>query len=134
MSRGDDLQLELTGDPAVVRITVGQKRAVLRVLGEAAKYTTPDALAEAIAVAVVSDGDDKTRYAIAVLEPGNQLWVYGPYASYGTAAKVAASGHCGTKQGAKAKVVPLVTSPKSLVPKKAPAKKATGSTTRKVHS
>lgn len=132
MSRGDELQLE-KGDPAVIRITVGQKRAVLRVLSEAAKYQTPDALAEAVAVAVVSDGDDKTKYVVAVKEPG-AFWVYGPYASHSTAAKVAASGFCGTRDGARAAVLPLIASPKSVVPKKAPAKKATGSTTRKVTS
>ena len=128
-SRGDQLQLEAGGDPAAIRITVGQKRAVLHILANAAKYRTPDELAEAIAVAVVADGDDKTRYAVVTLA-GKELNVYGPYASYATAAKIAASGHCAFSPDTRATIRPLINAPKSLAPK-APAKKATGSAKKK---
>jgi hypothetical protein len=114
-SRGDSLQLEQTGDPAIVRITVGQKRAVIGVLSQASMYPTPDALAEAVAAAVVSAEDAKVKYAVVTTEPG-AVWCFGPYASHATAAKTAASGHCATRPGARARVVPLIASPKSLAP------------------
>ena len=86
MSRGDDLLLEQTGgDPAIIRITVGQKRAVLGVLAQASQYATPGALAEAVAAAVVSAEDSKVKYAVVTTEPG-AVWCFGPYASAATAA------------------------------------------------
>lgn len=126
-SRGDALLAELP-DEAVIRITVAQTKAVLGELMQASKYATPQQLAEAIAVAVVTANDDKTKYVVIAKEP-KEIWVYGPYASFATAAKTAASGHCAHSTETRVVIRPLVSSPKSTAPKrpdpspKKPAKK-----------
>jgi hypothetical protein len=99
---------------AKTRITAGQRRAAKHVLDRRTEYPTLDALAEALALAVVTAEDDADRRVI-VLRSTAGLFVYGPYASRDTALKVAESGALGL--GGDAAIVPLVRAPRSPLTK-----------------
>lgn len=97
---------------ASIRVTAAQKNAVLEVLAQAASFTDPKAWAEAIALAVITAEDVKTRYCVVTTNPAKETLVFGPYATFSTAEKAVASGYLGTMEGTKGFITPLIPAPK----------------------
>lgn len=97
---------------ASIRVTAAQRNAVLEVLAQAAQFTDPKTWAEAIAEAVVTAEDVKTRYCVVTTNKAKETWIFGPYSTFATAEKAVASGHLGTMEGTKGFIAPLIPAPK----------------------
>jgi hypothetical protein len=95
---------------AAMRITAAQRRAAQHVIDHREQYPTLEGLVDALCLAVLA-AEDETARRVIVLRSTAGLFVYGPYASYATALKVAESGALGL--GGTAAIVPLTTAPKS---------------------
>jgi hypothetical protein len=117
----------VSADEAAVRVTVGHKRAVLQVLANAATFASVEALAEAVAIAVLTAEDDRARRVVVTRDPGGHVYVFGPYATAATAMKVLATGALASVEGTRGAVLPLIPTPKSTT-KKAASTKATAPT------
>ena len=95
---------------AKVRVTAGQRRAAAHVIAHRADYPTLEEMVDALCLAVLAAEDESARRVI-VLRSTAGVFVYGPYASYATALKVAESGALGL--GGMAGIFPLTSAPKS---------------------
>lgn len=111
----------INAEVASIRLTVGQKRAALDILLDRGSYPDMEALADALALAVLTAEDENSRRVVCVRE-SNAFYVFGPYATQDAAEKAMASG-LATREGARGGVFPLIPAPRAAK-KAAPAKKA----------
>lgn len=114
---------------ARLRVTVGQRRAVLHMLSQAASFTSLEEFADELAVAVISAEDEKSRRIVVTRTPAGSLYAFGPYATAATAMKVLDSGVLAHVEGTRGAVLPLSPAPKSTAakPKRPAAAKASAS-------
>jgi hypothetical protein len=110
---------DANAEAASVRLTVGQRRAALDVLHDRGSYADMEALADALALAVLTAEDENSRRVVCVREPG-AFYVFGPYAT-STAAEKALESGLATREGARGGIFPLIPAPRAA--KKAPAKR-----------
>jgi hypothetical protein len=106
-------------EAAAVRLTAGQRRAARDVLEQRGSYPSMEALADALALAVLTAEDDNNRRVVCVREAG-AFYVFGPYATPGAAEKAIASG-LATREGARGGVFPLIPAPKATRKKRVKA-------------
>lgn len=100
-----------TAEAAAVRLTVGQRRAALDILHDRGSHASMEDLAEAIALAVLTAEDERSRRVVCVREPGG-FYVFGPYATADAAHKALVSG-LATREGARGGVFPLIPAPRA---------------------
>lgn len=110
---------DANAEAAAVRLTVGQRRAALDVLSDRGSYPSMEALADALALAVLTAEDENSRRVVCVREAG-AFYVFGPYATPAAAEKAIANG-LATTEGARGGVFPLIPAPRAA---KRVAKKA----------
>lgn len=96
----------------LTRVTVPMRKAVGLVLDQAREYRTRDELVDDLCVAVLTAGDDKTRWVCLTRQPDGALWVFGPYATNASAKAALDTGMLASVEGTLGTILPISPAPK----------------------
>ncbi len=103
---------------ASIRVTVGQRNAVLDWFQDQFGRPCTNETALDLAEAVLTAEDHKTRYCVLSRTPQGEITVYGPYATRAAAVKAVEGGYTAISFGSTARITFLATAPKRPAPKK----------------
>ena len=99
--------------------TKATRAAVLDLLGRAGDYPDLDAFTDALVDAVLSGGDDGTRWCVVTQDPGMPPVIHGPYASASTAMRAIDTGALATREGARGHVYAISRAPRPKTTRRA---------------